>query len=277
MIAIISLLIVLIVSLIIVRVATVALTLTGVSRDMARFQARSAFTGAGFTTNESEKMVGHPVRRRIIMLLMLLGNAGIVTAVSSLILGFSGAQDGGGLLSAAWFRLSILVVALIGLLLVAHSAWVDRWMSELIEWALKRWTDLEVRDYASLLHLTDEYVVSELYVRPDDWLAGRSLQQLALNKEGVLVLGIERGNGKFVGAPRGTTMVEAEDTLLVYGPGETLADLDTRRSGAQGNRKHVEAVVKQISVERGQKSEGEGGGGDDAASTKTTATVSSKA
>jgi len=36
--------------------------------------------------NESERVVNHPVRRRIIMLLMLTGNAGVVTAVSSLIL-----------------------------------------------------------------------------------------------------------------------------------------------------------------------------------------------
>jgi hypothetical protein len=31
-------------------------------------------------------LVNHPVRRRILLLLMLMGNAGIVTAVSSLIL-----------------------------------------------------------------------------------------------------------------------------------------------------------------------------------------------
>lgn len=52
-----SLLIVLLMSLIITRVATVALTLTGMSYSAARFQARSALTGAGFTTNESERVV----------------------------------------------------------------------------------------------------------------------------------------------------------------------------------------------------------------------------
>ena len=46
MIAILSLIIVLVTSLIIVRVATVSLMLTGMSKDLARFQARSAFTGA---------------------------------------------------------------------------------------------------------------------------------------------------------------------------------------------------------------------------------------
>ena len=54
-------------SLFITRLATIALTYTGLSREAARFQARSAFTGTGFTTSEAERVVDHPVRRRIIM------------------------------------------------------------------------------------------------------------------------------------------------------------------------------------------------------------------
>ena len=45
--------VVVIVSLLVTRVATVALTLTGMSREMVRFQARSALTGVGFTTSEA--------------------------------------------------------------------------------------------------------------------------------------------------------------------------------------------------------------------------------
>ena len=62
MLSIISLLVVLTLSIVVTRVATVALTYTGLSRESARFQARSAFTGVGFTTSESEKAVkeAHP-------------------------------------------------------------------------------------------------------------------------------------------------------------------------------------------------------------------------
>lgn len=88
MLSVITLLVVLTLSILVTRVATVALTHTGLSKESAKFQARSAFTGVGFTTDESEKVVNHPVRRRILLVLMLLGNAGIVTAVSSLIVSF---------------------------------------------------------------------------------------------------------------------------------------------------------------------------------------------
>jgi hypothetical protein len=59
-------------SLVITRVATVALTLTGLSEEAATLQARSTFTGIGFTTREAEYVVDHPVRRRIVVTFMLL-------------------------------------------------------------------------------------------------------------------------------------------------------------------------------------------------------------
>lgn len=70
---IITVILILIFSILVTRVAAIALTHTGLSREASKFQARSAFTGVGFTTEESEKVVNHPVRRRILLLLMILG------------------------------------------------------------------------------------------------------------------------------------------------------------------------------------------------------------
>ena len=88
MLAVFTLFIIIVLSIIINRVATIALVHTGLPIDSASFQARSALTGAGFTTTESEEVMNHPVRRKIIGWLMLIGNAGIVTIISTLILTF---------------------------------------------------------------------------------------------------------------------------------------------------------------------------------------------
>src|SRR2546423_8808168 len=88
-----SVIVVVLVSLLVARVGTVALTLTGMSREAAKFQARSAFFGVGFTTNEAEAVVAHPARRRIIMWLILLGNAGVITVVGTLLISFAGRGD----------------------------------------------------------------------------------------------------------------------------------------------------------------------------------------
>lgn len=249
--AIVSLLVVLVLSLVIVRVATVALVLTGLSQQLARFQARSAFTGTGFTTSESEQIVQHPVRRQIVMLLMLLGNAGIVTAMSTLVVSFGGA---GGSAHLA-FRLTALVVGLLALWVFARSKWVDDKMSKIIGWALKRFTTLELRDYAGLLHLTGDYVVAELTIEPGDWLCEKQLSQLRLNDEGVLVLGIERPDGSYNGAPRGDNTLHANDALLLYGRQEVITNLDERRGGAEGNWEHFKSIERQAKVEQEQRTQ----------------------
>ena len=161
MVPILSLLLVLGISMVLTRVAAVALVHTGLGREAARFQARSAFTGVGFTTSEAEQVVGHPVRRRIVMWLMLVGNVGIVTAMSSLLLSFIDLRSS----NAAWLGLSVLAGGLLLLIVLASSAWVDRHLCSAISWALRRWTDLDARDYARLLHLREDYGVTWLRIR----------------------------------------------------------------------------------------------------------------
>lgn len=253
MLALLSFLAVITVSLLIVRVATVALTLTGLSRPLARFQARSAFTGAGFTTNESEKVVQHPVRRRIIMLLMLLGNAGIVTAVSSLLLSFAGENQTLG----TFTRVALLAVGLAALWWLATSRWVDGQLSRIIGWALSRFTHVEARDYAGLLHLSGEYVVAELQVNAEDWVCDRSLEEMRLNSEGLLVLGVERPDGAYLGAPRGATRLRAGDTVLLYGRRSIIEDLDHRQRGREGAWRHLRSVEEQKSVQAAEEGEDE--------------------
>lgn len=246
MFAILSLLIVLTVSILVTRVATVALTHTGLARESSRFQARSAFTGVGFTTTESEKVVNHPVRRRILLLLMLLGNAGIVGAMSSLLLAF--VQDGSSGFSLG-VKIAFLVAGLVALWGLASSRWVDRRLSHLIDRLLRRYTRLEVQDYAGLLHLGGEYRVGELQVQDEDWMAGRSLAELQLREEGLLVLGITRPDGTYLGAPEGSTAPRGGDTVLLYGRAASLAALDERRRGRQGDAEHRREVRRQ-EVER---------------------------
>lgn len=249
MVAVITLLFVVILSILVTRIATSALVFTGLSRELARFQARSAFTGVGFTTSESEQVVNHPVRRRILMLLMLFGNAGIVTVMASVVLAFIDIDIRG---SGLW-RLPMLVGGLLLLWWIASSKWVDMRLSRVINWALRKYTRLDVRDYASLLHMAGEYRVSELYVEPDDWLADKSLEQLRLQDEGIQVLGINRKAGKYIGAPDGSTMILAGDVLVLYGRTSSFVELDTRRRGARGDQEHEKAVEEHKEIVEEQK------------------------
>lgn len=240
MIAIATVLAALLMSLLITRIATIALSVTGLSRESARFQARSAFTGVGFTTSEAESVVNHPVRRRVVLILMLLGNAGLVTIVASLLISFTRAQEA----TQAWQRVGVLIAGLLILLFLATNQAVDRALSKVITRLLDRFTDLEVRDYAALLQLTGGYGVTELEVQPDHWTARRSLEELQIRAEGIAVLGIQRADGFFIGVPKGSTVVEAGDTLTLYGHNEIVGRFGTRKSGPDGDAEHRAAVAQ---------------------------------
>lgn len=238
---IVALFFIVILSLVVTKIATVALVHTGLSREAAQFQARSAFTGVGFTTHESENIVNHPVRRRITMFLMLLGNAGIVSTVTSLILTFMNTAPTG--LSVP-YKLLILFLGLTVLWLLARSQWMDRWLSHLITRALEHWSGIKVRDYASLLHLADSHEVTEMAVGESAWMAGKSLAELALSDEGVIVIGIQRIDGPYIGAPDGPTVIEAGDLVTVYGQDDAIKELSQRCCGSEGQAAHVQGVAR---------------------------------
>lgn len=246
--ALISVLIAITLSLLITRIATEALTLTGLSRTSARFQARSAFTGTGFATSESEAIVKHPLRRRIIMWLMFLGNAGFITVISSLVLTFvssSSPRDG---LS----RLFYLLIGIGVLWLLATNRAFNRILTRLVRKALRRWTDLDLQDYARLLHLKGKYKVTEIEVNEDDWLANKKLKKLRLADEGIAILGIERRDRIYIGAPYGDTCIYPGDILIIYGRKAALVELDVRPEGIEGEQAHQKAVVIQQQIQQQQ-------------------------
>lgn len=246
MIPVVSLLILVTISLVVTRVAAVALVHTGLDSEAARFQARSAFTGVGFTTSEAESVVDHPVRRRVVMALMLVGNIGVVSVMSSLILSFIDMGSG----AAMGPTLALMAGGLGALLFLGSSRWVDQHVCRVISWALNRFTSVEARDYARLLHLREDYGVSELRVAEGDWIAGRALGETGLVREGVLVLGIECPGNRFVGAPAADTRIEVGDRLLLYGRTPRIAEIDARSAGSDGDAAHWGAVSEWESVAR---------------------------
>jgi hypothetical protein len=224
MVAVASLLIVLALSMLVIRIGTVAFAMTGLSDEVAAFQSLSAFSGTGFTTGEAETVVNQPARRRIATLLIRLGAIGVVSSIATLLLSFVGA---GG---TAPERLLGLGLGGLGLMALARSRAFNRLLTPLVERMLARYTSLEVRDYADLLHLRDDYRIAEIDVREHSWLGERAIGELDLGSEGVLILGVKRSGGKYVGAPPADLGLRSGDLLILYGRKHRLHELATRAS-----------------------------------------------
>ncbi|MDX1619981.1 MAG: TrkA C-terminal domain-containing protein [Nitriliruptorales bacterium] len=252
MVGVVAVLVLVTLSLVVTRVGATAFEATGVSRDLAHFQARSAFTGVGYTTSEAETIASDPARRRIVLTLMLLGNAGIVSVIASLVIGLGDAPT-----SQLVARVGVLLAGLGILWIVSSTPAFNQLVKRWIQRALERWTELEVRDYVQLLDVSGDYAVRDIRVDEGDWLAGDRLSDLNLTAEGVLVLAVRRGNGEFLGAPGAETTIRAGDTVLLYGRDTSLDELVDRAEGPSGDAEHDQGVERQEHVQAAEKARDE--------------------
>jgi hypothetical protein len=155
-----TLLIILAVSLLVVRIGGTALRLTGMSLDAARFQSISALTGTGFTTQEAETTMHHPLRRRVLIALMFTGHLGVVSLASAVILGVSTAQEG----SVSWTILYMLI-AVVVICIVAVSDAADTFICRVISVILVRLGWFDESQHLVLTELPDGAQIAEHVAR----------------------------------------------------------------------------------------------------------------
>jgi hypothetical protein len=145
-------------SIFVTRVAAVALRITGLDESSARFQSLSAFSGTGFTTRESESIVNYPIRRRIIMVLMILGNFGMVSVFATLVMSLVITEgDTDAVIRQVIWPLGGLL--LLWVLILNKRA--DRIMCAFVARILESTTFLGKRSFHRLLQVSDGYSVCE--------------------------------------------------------------------------------------------------------------------
>ncbi|WP_137289036.1 TrkA C-terminal domain-containing protein [Natronorubrum halophilum] len=211
-------------ALLVVRIGAIALRMTGLSPDVAAFQAASAFSGAGYTTEEAEFTVSEPSRRTIVIWLIRLGSIGVVSAFASLLLSFINAEGENVL------TLIYVLGGVIGIVLLARSQLLNRALTPILEQALDYTTDLTIQDYTQVLGLQSEYRVAEVEINEDEWLANDTARELNLSDEGVILLGVERDED-YIGAPGPDTEIQPGDTVTLYGKEDRLQELADRDEG----------------------------------------------
>jgi hypothetical protein len=218
--ALVWLVIIAVASLLVVRLGTTALVLTGLERDTSEFQAYSAFFGVGFTTRESEHVVNHPVRRRIVQHLILAGQVGLTSVIVPLVVTFVNIKT----MRDGLEQLGLIVGALAVLWFLTTTSTFERLVDRSIKFALQRTGALHrTLDHEIVLRLHAGFAVSELALQADSPLAGHTLREAGLAHRGIFVLGVTRDDGTYVGVPRGDTVCRVADVLTIYG-----RDVDVR-------------------------------------------------
>jgi hypothetical protein len=204
------LLITILISFIVVRIGGFALQLTGIEPEVARFQALSAFSGTGFTTREAERVVGHRTRRRIVTILIILGNAGMVTVIATLVASFT--QEGG----YTWFfiRLAVIIGGIVGLYqLIIRSDVGHRTLDRLQRPIVKRILR-EAPAVEEIFHVEKDWAISLAMMKGSSKSIGLSVADIAAEGD-IEILDINRA-GTYLIRPDGEEKIVEGDRLLVY-------------------------------------------------------------
>lgn len=225
--------IVLIASFIAVRIGAIAFQLSGLEWSLAKFQALSCFSGTGFTTKEAELITGNPQRRRIATILIILGNAGLVTMIASVASALNPQQALWTKLSESflpfsvprylvpWINLLLIVVALYVIYRVSTNKKFVRKLTGILRAKIIRKEIFKPVSFEELLLLAGGYGVSKIDVSADNPLVDKTLTESELRKSDIMVLAIVRADVT-IPNPSANTKILPGDELVSFGKLENI-------------------------------------------------------
>ncbi|KAB3530179.1 TrkA C-terminal domain-containing protein [Alkaliphilus serpentinus] len=211
---------------IIVEILSVALKVTGLDLDKARFQVVSIITHTGFTTRESELITQHPTRRKIAQALMLVSYVITATLISVIISAFRNYQ------SFLFFSLYIALGLIIVLFLIRNKHILLR-LEAIIERQLEKQLKINKRfkTVEEVLKLNEEYGVAEFIIDEGNILQDVTLEKSGLKQNYIQVLNIDRGS-HIIHFPKFNFVFRQGDRVVVYGQIEKMKEFVLKQKQA---------------------------------------------
>ena len=224
--------VVLIASFTIVRIGAIAFQLTGLEWSLAKFQSLSCFSGTGFTTKEAELITGDKQRRRIASVLMVLGNAGLVTMIATVASAMNPENTLLGWLSESylpflplwsvrWVNMGIIVIAIFLSYKVFTNKQFTQKLTKYLRKKILKKEFFKPVSFEELLLLTGGYGITRLEVLGGNPLIDKTLAESELRKNDITVLAIVRDEAT-IPNPSADTKIQVADELISFGKLENI-------------------------------------------------------
>jgi len=225
-------LVVIVASFIVVRIGAIAFELTGLEWSLAKFQALSCFSGTGFTTKESELVTANPQRRRIASILIILGNAGLITMIAT----FANTLRPNMLLPQfkipfldlvipyrflPWINLVIVCLGIYFTYRIFTHSKLTKKITKALRAKIVKRDIIKSVSFEELLVATGGYGVSSVEVCKDSIILNKSLSDTNLRKEDINLLAIER-NEEVIPNPSSDVKIIFGDKLICFGKLENI-------------------------------------------------------
>ena len=234
--------------LIMIEFFSVAFKLTGLATNKIRFQVASLFTGAGFTTQESEIITNDNRRRRIAVICMYTGHIFSVVIMGLIInvlisIGESLNADRPVRTFTEWYFIVFYIsLAVFVLVLLIKIPPINKKFQKLLEKIAINTS--KARRESNIITVLDYYgrsaVVEIVLNKVPEFAKDKSLGSMALTKKYALILlSLRRGNRRV--SISKDTMISKGDIIVAYGHINDIRDCFI--NSLEGNKKANNTVV----------------------------------
>ena len=208
----------------VIEAFSVAFKLTGLATNRIKFQVASLFTGAGFTTNESELITNDELRRKIAVACMYTGHVFSVIIMGLIINVFFSITntiqgDAKHFNFTDWYFIVFYVsAALFLLVLFLKIPPINKRFQRFLEHiAINASKSGRKTNIVTVLDLYGKQAIAEVILnRLPDFVSEKPLCEMNLNKKYVInILSIKRGK-RIVDVTK-DTMFRKGDVLIIYG------------------------------------------------------------
>ena len=206
----------LLIVMLVIEISVIAFTLTGLEKEVARYQAISMLTGTGFTTDESQLIIDHPVRRRISMFLILFGAfslAVIISAITNIL------SDDLRLKELMIISSVLLVIFIIGKTPITKKVFQHRFQYE-----MKKNLDISELPIKEALFLNEDDVVTDIVIEENSRLDGEKVMDVFEHGHDANLLFIKRGEVN-IREELTEEIIQAGDKLYIYGNRDVIEKL----------------------------------------------------
>ncbi|WP_047151357.1 TrkA C-terminal domain-containing protein [Aneurinibacillus tyrosinisolvens] len=200
----------------VIEISTVLLRLTGLEKEIARFQAISMLTGTGFTTVESELIARHPVRRKLATFLILFGAfslAVIISSMSTILAKHSGIP-----------QLSIIGIVLLVSLFVMKSKAVQERLERKMHTHMEKVNLTHELPVEDVLLMAEDDLLTDVHIFQDSGFVGKRVKECLREGKDLNILLVKRGD-EILRENLLKAEVQEGDVLLVYGKKDVIEEV----------------------------------------------------
>ncbi|WP_100330497.1 TrkA C-terminal domain-containing protein [Bacillus xiapuensis] len=192
----------------VIEISVILFNLTGLETQVSRYQVISMLTGTGFTTDESQLIIDHPVRRRLSAFLILFGAfslAVIISAITNIL-----AND------LRLKELTAINLVLLILFLIGKTPPIRRVLHKKFNKEMEKNLEVSELPIKDALYIEKDDLVTIVTIMEDSPLIGKKINDLIGKTDDLNILFVKRGDIRIRRELSGESVKEG-DELLIYG------------------------------------------------------------